>query len=199
VEVAAAAMRRSLLFGAGVNVATARVGNLLGGGDWGEARLVPDIRRAAVRGDALEIRSPDALRAWQYVLEPLRGYLMLADRLQGDPTAASAFNFGPGPDAECTVRELAERLGELWGKPLATLPAPDGRAVERHGVRLDSSRASARLGWRPAWSLGQTVDAVVEWYRAFERGGDLRAVSLGQIEAYAAAVGAVAATTLPPR
>jgi CDP-glucose 4,6-dehydratase len=183
-ELVTSAMRRSLLAEQGVNVATARAGNMLGGGDWGQDRLVPDAMRAALDGRPLEVRNPDAVRPWQYVLEPLRGYLLLAERLAGDPTLATAFNFGPAEHAACSVRELLERLEELWGAPLATLPAKTNGSREAQGVRLDPSRAEQRLGWRAEWPLARTLQAVVDWYRAYERGDDLRAITLAQIEEY---------------
>lgn len=180
-ELVAGALRRSLLAEAGVNVATARAGNTIGGGDWGRDRLVPDVMRAALDGRPLEIRAPDAVRPWQFVLDPLHGYLLLAERLFDDPTLATAFNFGPS-SGPCTVRALVERLEARWGSPLAVLDAPRHAAVDAAGIRLDSSRAAARLGWRSAWGLDRAVDATVDWYRAYERGGDLRALALAQIE-----------------
>ena len=182
-ELVTSALRRSLLAEAGVNVATARAGNMLGGGDWGQDRLVPDAMRAALDGQPLRVRNAEAVRPWQYVLEPLRGYLLLAERLVDDPTLATAFNFGPA-DGACSVRELLEHLEELWGAPLATLPAAGNGSREAQGVRLDPARAEQRLGWRAEWPLDRTLQAVVDWYRAYERGDDLRAVTLAQIEEY---------------
>jgi CDP-glucose 4,6-dehydratase len=171
----------------GLPVASARAGNVIGGGDWGADRLVPDVMRAALAGEAVELRRPEAVRPWQHVLNPLAGYLILAAALAGSPEHATAFNFGPPEEDARPVGWLAERLGTLWGRPLGVVPQGGEHPPEARTLRLDSSRARQRLGWHPAWDLEEGLRATVEWYRAHAQQADLRALSLAQVEAYAAA------------
>ena len=180
-ELVTNAMRLSFLTEAGVNVATARAGNLVGGGDWSADRLVPDAMRAAAGGGSLTVRDPEAIRPWQYVLDGLRGYLLLAERLVDEPACATAFNLGP-PHA-ASVRDVIERLEELCDRALADLPPRVGSAPAS-AFRLDSSRAENVLGWRAAWSLDEALRAAVAWYRSYDRGDDMRAFTLQQIAEY---------------
>ncbi|HEX8207842.1 MAG TPA: CDP-glucose 4,6-dehydratase [Solirubrobacteraceae bacterium] len=183
-EVVCAAYRSSF----GLPLATARAGNVIGGGDWGADRLLPDVMRAAQGGGAVELRSPSAVRPWQHVLNPLAGYLVLAQALAGDPEAfADAWNFGPAVDDALTVRELVGRIGMLWGSEIPVATQPGEHPAETATLRLDSTRARVRLGWRPVWDLDEGLHAIVDWYRAYERGADLRETSLAQIAAYEAA------------
>jgi CDP-glucose 4,6-dehydratase len=190
-ELVAAAYRRSFFPPAEyprhrVAVASARAGNVLGGGDWAADRLVPDFLRALDAGRPAVIRCPDAVRPWQHVLEPLSGYLELAEALhrQG-PACAEAWNFGPWDQDARPVRWVVERLATLWGPGASwhvETPAPG--AHEAGLLKLDSSKARARLGWRPRWPLGRALEAVVEWHRAFRAHADLRATTLEQIAAF---------------
>ncbi|MGE5294483.1 MAG: CDP-glucose 4,6-dehydratase [Solirubrobacterales bacterium] len=184
-EIVTNAYRHSFLRDRGVAVATARAGNVIGGGDWARDRLVPDILRAADRQEALRIRFPDAVRPWQHVLEPLFGYLQLAQRLATEGMSfAEAWNFGPSTDDARPVRWIVERLMESlsnmsWTCDVASQP------YEAHYLQLDSSKALARLNWRSRWSLEVALSRTVEWHMAWKRNEDMREVSLSQIRAYA--------------
>lgn len=183
-ELVTAAYRRSFLEQAGVAVASARAGNVLGGGDWAAERLLPDILRALDAGETLKVRSPQAIRPWQHVLEPLAGYLMLAERLytQGG-SFAEAWNFGPSEDDARSVQWIVERLaamsGDLkWRGEVAVRPH------EAHSLKLDSSKARDRLGWRTRWDLQAALQKTLQWHRAWSDRKDLRAVTLAQIAEY---------------
>lgn len=185
-ELVTRSYRASFLRPAGIAVATARAGNSIGGGDWAPDRLIPDVIRA--RGRSVEVRNPGAVRPWQHVLEPLAGYLLLAEALSADGDRfASAWNFGPDPGNVQSVSAVVDGL-------LSRLPGSarwqhdsEPHPPEAHCLRLDSTKARTELGWRPRWNLDQSLDAVAEWYRARENGGDMREVTLGQIAAYSAA------------
>lgn len=183
-ELLTAAWRRSFLRAAGVAVATARAGNVIGGGDWAVDRLLPDFLRAADAGETLVVRSPAAVRPWQHVLEPLAGYLALAERLCRDGEAfAGAWNFGPGEDDARPVRWIIERLLAL--RPEARWRHGEGGQPHEAGcLRLDSARARQRLGWRPRWTLEAALARTLEWHAAWRRGEDMRAFSLAQIADY---------------
>ena len=181
-ELLAAAYRRSY----GLALATARAGNVIGGGDWGADRLIPDVMRAALAGEAVELRSPAAVRPWQHVLNPLAGYLLLAQGLWDDASLASGWNFGPADEEALPVRAVVERLGSLWGRELAVTDQAGEHPHENPALRLDSARAREALGWRPAWDLDAGLRATVDWYRAYARGDDVREVTLAQIAAFQA-------------
>lgn len=171
----------------GLPLATGRAGNVIGGGDWGADRLMPDVLAAALAGRPVELRNPGAVRPWQHVLNPLAGYLLLAEAL-ADPArrddVAGGWNFGPAPDDELPVQALVERIGELWDGPLDVAVQPGEHPRETATLRLDSARARERLGWRPWWSLDDGLQAIVAWARAYAAQEDLRAVTLAQIDAY---------------
>jgi CDP-glucose 4,6-dehydratase len=173
-EHVAAAHRASL----GVRVATARAGNVIGGGDWGRDRLLPDLVRARESGRPLTLRHPDAIRPWQHVLDPLAGYLLLAQRLAESAEWAQAWNFGP--DEARTVRWVVDRVRERW--PVAVRVAPPGDAVEAPALRLDASKARSELGWAPRLDLAAGLDATVFWHDQVRAGADARAVTMSQIE-----------------
>lgn len=160
----------------GLAIATARAGNVIGGGDWGEDRLVPDFVRAARHGQPLMVRNPKATRPWQYVTEPLRGYLMLAEALhrQGQ-SAAGAWNFGP-PHADVrSVAEVAERLVALWGPPASWTHDPGAHIVEHQALELDASKARAALGWQCRVGLDEALRLTVAGYKLAESQDALRA------------------------
>jgi CDP-glucose 4,6-dehydratase len=169
----------------GVALASARAGNAVGGGDWTPDQLIPDLIRAFAVGRSCPIRSPGGIRPWQFVLEPLRGYLMLAERLAADaPSYASAWNFGPADNDAKPVSWIADRLAKAWG-PGASWARDEGEhPAEAAVLRLDASRATTKLGWRPALSLDQTLDWTAEWYRGWDKGHDLGRLTRSQIERY---------------
>jgi CDP-glucose 4,6-dehydratase len=169
----------------GIALGSGRAGNVIGGGDWAEDRLIPDMVRAIGEGRPVRIRSPHAIRPWQHVLEPLSGYLALAERLYTDgPGFAEGFNFGPHDVDARPVQWIVERLCQSWGAgaswELDQAPQPH----EAHYLKLDCSKARSRLGWQPRWQLGQTIDHIVAWHKAHAAGQDMRAFTLAQIDTY---------------
>ncbi|MCW3038524.1 MAG: rfbG [Solirubrobacterales bacterium] len=186
--------RRSFFSGTGaagdVRVASARAGNVIGGGDWGEDRLVPDIVRAAAAGAAVPIRRPDAVRPWQHVLNPLSGYLLVAQALMGPQrdAAARGWNFGPSPDDVRPVSFLVEELSARWPAPLRWDVDPGPHPHEAGYLALDSSAARTSLGWTPGWGLTAALDAIVEWHAAVDGGSaGARETTLAQIGRFSAA------------
>lgn len=168
-----------------VGLASARAGNVIGGGDWAVDRLVPDVVRAVSGGQAVRIRNPHAIRPWQHVLEPLSGYLLLAQRLyeQGS-TFAQGWNFGPADDDAQPVSWIVDRVTALWADGARWELEGGEHAHEANYLRLDCSKARAELHWQPKWRLGQALEKTVEWYRAAGSGADMRPFTLDQIEAY---------------
>ncbi|NIJ20031.1 CDP-glucose 4,6-dehydratase [Sphingomonas naasensis] len=180
---------RSSFFANGPGLATVRAGNVIGGGDWAEDRLVPDLVRAFEAGVAPLIRAPDAVRPWQHVLEALGGYLQIAERLlAGERNFADAWNFGPSDDDTRPVSWIVEQVRGLWGGDARPQTLDHGARVHEAGLlRLDCSKARAALGWRPGLTLEQALDWIVAWHKAIGRGEDARAVTLAQIADYSAA------------
>lgn len=171
----------------GVAIASARAGNAIGGGDWTRDQLIPDLMRAFLAGRPCLIRNPAAIRPWQFVLEPLRGYLMLAERLAEDAGGfGSGWNFGPVAEDARPVSWIADELSRSWGG--LALWRKDGgmHPHEADYLRLDASRARAFLDWRPVLPLSGAIEWIVEWYRAFETEADLRRLTRAQIERYEA-------------
>jgi CDP-glucose 4,6-dehydratase len=188
-ELVTAAYRRSFFQAAdamlSVGVASARAGNVIGGGDFSQDRLVPDVMTALLKRVPLKVRNPESVRPWQHVLEPLAGYLLLAERLWSEPGQyAQSWNFGPPQEGARPVHWLIERLIGYWGEAVDwerdARPAPH----EAHLLMLDSAKARSALGWEPRWSLERALLAVVEWYKAYETGGSLRDVMTHQIVSY---------------
>jgi CDP-glucose 4,6-dehydratase len=188
-ELVTAAWRRSFLDAAGVQLASARAGNVIGGGDWAADRLVPDFLRALDAGRPLIIRSPQATRPWQHVLEPLSGYLMLAERLCADGgDFAEAWNFGPDEADARPVQWIVETLcarvsNASWQRDASLQPH------EAHTLRLDSAKAHAHLGWRPRWNLPRALEATLDWHQAWKTGADMADFSLRQIREFATTEG----------
>lgn len=182
-ELVTGAYRNAFLAGR-TAVASARAGNVIGGGDWAEDRLVPDLVRCALTGVPARIRYPDAKRPWQHVLGAVSGYLTLAERLYTDASLAGAWNFGPDELDSRPVRAVADRIAELWGDGLTWEVDPGPHPAESPLLLLDAHRARSLLGWRPAWTLDETLERSVEWYRAHAEGADVRDISAEQIEAY---------------
>jgi CDP-glucose 4,6-dehydratase len=171
-------------------VATLRAGNVIGGGDWARDRLVADFCRAMLAGEALSLRHPASVRPWQHVLDPLCGYLLAAEFCYAHrPARPATWNFGPAADSEVAVQDVAARLCGLWGGGATFKLAPEPERAGRHEtavLRLESSKARDELGWRPGWTLDEALAQTVTWFKAFQRGADMRDVSLAQIEAYLA-------------
>ncbi|MBT8421129.1 MAG: CDP-glucose 4,6-dehydratase [Gammaproteobacteria bacterium] len=186
-ELVVSAYRGAFLSESGVRVASARAGNVIGGGDWAEDRLIPDIIRAFQSGKTVSLRSPNAIRPWQHVLEPLHGYLLLAERLVKEGAAyAQGWNFGPNAQDTRTVAEVTEKIAALWGDNARWSVAGGASEHEAHQLRLYSGLAQSRLGWRHALSLDQALAWTVQWYRAYQSGtGDMRALTLEQIKRFA--------------
>ena len=166
-------------------LASARAGNVIGGGDWAEQRIVPDAIRALQAGEPIAVRSPAATRPWQHVLEPLGAYLLLAERLFADSSLASAWNFGPDRETNRSVAQLVEEMLRHW--PGSWRDGSDAAAPHEAG-RLDLSidKAFQKLGWRPRWDFATTVGETIAWYRRFDAGEPARDLCLEQIESYVA-------------
>ena len=185
-ELVTAAYRQSFLDDAGINLASARAGNVIGGGDWAIDRLIPDFFRAVDSAETLKIRSPGAIRPWQHVLEPLSGYLALAECLYTDGAPfADAWNFGPEDGDARSVEWIIERLCSRVPDAAWQLDAKP-RSHEAHTLKLDSSKAKHHLGWRPRWNLEAALDHTLEWHAAWRKGAEMAEVSLAQISDYSA-------------
>ena len=166
-------------------IATARAGNVIGGGDWAEDRLIPDIMRAIAEGRPVNIRNPYAIRPWQHVLEPLSGYLLLAQKLYEEgPAFAEGWNFGPNDEDAKPVQWIVERLTKSWGEGASWVLDGGEHPHEAHYLKLDCSKAKARLDWHPRWHLDAALDKIVEWQKNYLQGADMRTVTLEQIDTY---------------
>lgn len=166
-----------------VAIATARAGNVIGGGDWSEDRLIPDFFRAIRSGEPLRIRSPKSIRPWQHVLEPLAGYLLLAERLYLNGDAYSdAWNFGPNESDTQTVAWVVNRLSTRWGGGAHWEPDDTVTPHEAHYLKLDCSKARHRLGWYPKWTLEESLERIVSWHKAHENGENMREQTLLEIK-----------------
>ena len=182
-ELVTSAYRQSF-FERGAAIASARAGNVIGGGDWARDRIVPDAMRAFAAGAPLGVRHPSAVRPWQHVLEPLAGYLLLAEQLVVGAHAGEAWNFGPGDDLVVPVRQLVDGLVAAWGNGARAEHAPDGGPHEATLLRLDASKARHRLGWNPTLSLEESLAWIVEWHKSVAAGADAREITEGQIERF---------------
>ena len=191
-EILTAAWRESLVRDHRPAFATARAGNVIGGGDWAERRLVPDIARALESGADIRLRQPWATRPWQHVLDPLRGYLMLARALCEAPRDfAAPWNFGPAPGCAVPVRDLAARVVARWGRGRVIEAPESGPVPEAERLALDATKAAAKLGWRSRYALDAAVALTVEWYARVRDGGeDGAVVAMAQIDADEAATAA---------
>jgi CDP-glucose 4,6-dehydratase len=171
----------------GVAIATARAGNVIGGGDWAADRLIPDIISSFARGNSVTIRSPNAIRPWQHVLEPLRGYLTLAERLFTDGSRfAEAFNFGPRDDDAKTVKWIVDRLVSHWGDNASWSLDSQPQPHEARFLKLDISKAAHHLNWHPMLNLEKALQLTVEWSRGFHNGMDMKEITTQQIHDYQA-------------
>jgi CDP-glucose 4,6-dehydratase len=171
----------------GIALASARAGNAIGGGDWTRDQLIPDLIRAFIDGRPCLIRNPSAIRPWQFVLEPLRGYLQLAERLAEDPCRyASGWNFGPADADARPVSWIADHLARLWGNHAAWSQDSSAHPREARFLKLDASKAKVELGWHPVSPLSLALEWIVEWYQALQSGADIRCHTRKQIERYEA-------------
>lgn len=182
-ELVTSAYRRSFFDVKGIALASARAGNVIGGGDWSQDRLVPDILRAFERNESVVIRNPLATRPWQHVLEPLSGYLLLAERLFTDGRAfAEGWNFGPADDDARPVQWIVEHMIQKWGDNAHWQFDQGHHPHEANYLKLDISKSKARLKWKPRWSLSTALDNIVDWHHAYLSNSDMRTVCLEQIK-----------------
>jgi CDP-glucose 4,6-dehydratase len=174
----------------GVAVASARAGNVIGGGDWAEDRLIPDIMRAITQGEPVRIRNPHAIRPWQHVLEPLSGYLALAQKLYQEGVAyAEGWNFGPNDADAKSVQWIVAQLTQHWGEGASWVLDGGEHPHEAHYLKLDCSKAKARLDWQPRWSLNEALEKIIAWHQAEVLGADMKTETLAQIAEFTSAAG----------
>lgn len=186
-ELVTAAYRSSFFSEGKTVLATVRAGNVIGGGDWSVDRLVPDCIRALLSDTPLVLRNPHSIRPWQHVLEPLSGYLLLAERLfNTGHQFAGAWNFGPRSDDARSVEHVVLELCKLWGKQNAITVDTNRQLHEAKRLALDCSKANRELGWHPRWSLAEALEATIEWVKAYKSGADMHEICLSQIEKYIA-------------
>ncbi|CAN5545719.1 CDP-glucose 4,6-dehydratase [soil metagenome] len=184
-ELAVASYRNSFFADSETLIATTRAGNVIGGGDWCETRLFPDIFRSLIFGEKLVIRNPSSIRPWQHVLDPLAGYLLLAERLYGGERGlAASWNFGPSENDAKPVRWILNELKSIWNGPVSWEIAYGKPLHEEPVLKLDSGKARNELVWTPKLELSDAIRMTVEWYRVFNDKGDLRAITSGQIDRY---------------
>ncbi|WNV05410.1 CDP-glucose 4,6-dehydratase [Candidatus Methylospira mobilis] len=168
-----------------VAIASARAGNVIGGGDWASDRLIPDMVRAISEKTPVVIRNPHAIRPWQHVLEPLSGYLLLAQRLyEAGSSHGEAWNFGPSDEDAKPVQWIVEKLAAHWGDGASWVLDTAEHPHEAHYLKLDCSKAKMRLNWHPRWRLAITLENIVSWHKAHRAGADMREFSLRQITDY---------------
>lgn len=171
--------------GGKLGIATARAGNVIGGGDWTFGRLIPDLIQSLLNKDKVVLRNPQAIRPWQHVLESVCGYLLLAEKLWEDPRRySSSWNFGPDPGDAKTVEWITARMCEKWGAQASYQITSDSPFHEATYLKLDCAKAITQLGWHPRWSLEQALDAIMEWTRAYQQKKDMKEVCLEQIDHY---------------
>jgi len=171
--------------GHGVALASARAGNVIGGGDWAEDRLIPDVMRAITQGKPVNIRNPYAIRPWQHVLEPLLGYLLLAQKLYEEGASyAEGWNFGPNDEDAKPVQWIVDNLTKAWGEEASWVLEGGTHPHEANYLKLDCSKAKARLNWIPKWHLDEALGRIVNWQKKYQQGSDMKAVTLEQIADY---------------
>lgn len=184
-ELVTSAYRQSFLNELGVAVATARAGNVIGGGDWAKERLIPDILDAYEKGLPLVVRNPNAIRPWQHVLDPLQGYLLLAESLvKHGASFAGAWNFGPNTQVSKSVSWIADELSSLWGSPTKWILDSSVQPHEAKYLKLDSSKAVERLCWKPKLELGEALSWIIEWTNEYAAGRSMREITVAQIDRY---------------
>ncbi|TKC16986.1 CDP-glucose 4,6-dehydratase [Robertmurraya kyonggiensis] len=169
----------------GVAVATARAGNVIGGGDWAVDRLIPDCVNSLINSAPIIIRNPDSIRPWQHVLEPLSGYLLLAEKLyKNGPEYAEAWNFGPNDDDARPVEWIVSKMIENWNGQATYQLDTDNQPHEAGYLKLDCSKAKLKLGWKPRWTLETTIEKIVEWVMAYQNGDNVRNICQKQLKEY---------------
>lgn len=183
-EIVIASYRDAFLAAQGIAVGSARAGNVIGGGDWSEDRLIPDAVRAWASGATLEVRRPDATRPWQHVLEPLAGYLILAERLHDGSAPAGAYNFGPHTSAAASVKVVVELARQAYGSGLVRYGSDDAGPHEAGWLALEIAKVRHVLGVEPRWALDETVRRTMTWYRELGKGADARILCEAEIRAY---------------
>ncbi len=184
-ELVTSAYRRSFMQYQGIGLVSARAGNVIGGGDWSEDRLIPDVLYAFERERPAVIRNPKSTRPWQHVLEPLSGYLVLAQRLYDAPRDfVGGWNFGPGDDDVRSVNWVLERMVELWGDGASWELDAAHHPHEAHYLKLDISKARCKLSWKPTWCLDDALDRTVAWHRAWLQRQDMQARCVEEIDQY---------------
>ena len=185
-ELVTNAYRQSFFRAGGIALASARAGNVIGVGDWAADRLIPDILRAFEQGKPVTIRNPLATRPWQHVLEPLSGYLTLAETLHTEGQVfAEAWNFGPRDEDTRPVQWIVEQMAQVWGQGAGWQQDQDDQHPHEAGhLKLDISKSRSRLGWQPAMQLAQALQLTVDWAKAFQAGLDVRQLTLNQISHY---------------
>jgi CDP-glucose 4,6-dehydratase len=183
-ELVASAYRRSFLQGQGIGIASVRAGNVIGGGDWADDRLIPDILRSFEKDEPVVIRNPKATRPWQHVLEPLSGYLILAQKLYEDQKEyAEGWNFGPNEKDVRPVDWILDKMISKWPNSSWELDQ-NSNPHEAGFLKLDITKAKSKLDWHPAWELSQSLDKIIDWHRAWLNKEDMQAVCLAEIEEY---------------
>jgi CDP-glucose 4,6-dehydratase len=188
-ELVSSTYRKSFFQESGIALATARAGNVIGGGDWAADRLVPDILRAFERHEPVVIRNPHATRPWQHVLEPLSGYLMLAQRLYIDGMSfAEAWNFGPSDLDVRPVQWIVEHMVSQWGEEAKWQMDGAQHPHEAHYLKLDISKARSKLGWTPRWTLEESLLNIIDWHKRWLTGEDVSVICLEQIQKFNKAI-----------
>jgi CDP-glucose 4,6-dehydratase len=169
----------------GVSLATVRAGNVIGGGDWAQDRLIPDILSAFRQGREVNIRNPNSIRPWQHVMEPLRGYLDLAEKLYSNgPDFSEAWNFGPSDEDAKSVGWIVEQMANLWGGNAKWSIDTGEHPHEANYLKLDISKVRKRLDWHPKLRLNDALELIIQWAKAFQDGSDMRQITLAQLDAY---------------
>lgn len=185
-ELVTSAYRQSFFQKENILLASGRAGNVIGGGDWAQDRLVPDIIRSVQKNKTLEIRNPRATRPWQHVLEPVGGYLLLTEKLySGDSTLASGFNFGPDDHDHCDVEQIILKMNRFWGNKIKYEITQSQKDIhEARYLSLNCDKARLQLGWRPRWNVDQALEKTVQWNEARLQSKSIKTVCLQQIENY---------------
>ena len=169
----------------GVAIASARAGNVIGGGDWADDRLIPDFMRSITKGEKIKIRSPFAVRPWQHVLEPLSGYLTLAEKIYNEgPAFAESWNFGPDDRDAKSVEWIIKSLCNYWGENASFSIDNDPQPHEANYLKLDCSKAKNLLGWFPKWDIETTLKSIVDWNKAYRDGANMRLITEKQMDEY---------------